>query len=107
MSAGASKDSSHYMNFSGFLRLLLFNAKTKEQMENEYMECFKLFDPDGEGYVCLDDIRKMIRTSETDLSPDGIYELFRRMDLWKNGKIRYKGFFFEILSAKGFLFNFH
>lgn len=91
MSAGAAKESSHYINFTGFLRLLLFNAKTKEQMESEYMECFKLFDPDGEGYVCLDEIRKMIRTSETDLSQDQIYELFKSMDLWKNGKIRYKG----------------
>ncbi|ESN97857.1 hypothetical protein HELRODRAFT_85096, partial [Helobdella robusta] len=79
------------LKFDDFCLILLRNAKTKEEMRAEYIEAFRLFDTNNDGFVYATDIRKMMEIVGANYDEAELTSLFREYDKNMNGQIYYEG----------------
>lgn len=69
-------------------------AQTKSQEvhpDDELREALRVFDRDDNGYICADELRRMMLSSGETLTEEEVEEMMKLADKEGNGKVYYDG----------------
>ena len=90
-------DNNGYCEYDEFL--LLMSKKINEgQMDEEMMEAFKTFDEAGKGYINLNDLKRVLKQYNENLSDEEVTILFHETDADKDNKINFKDFILMMMA---------
>ena len=67
-------------------------------MDEEMMEAFKTFDVDGKGFVNLEDLKRVLKHYNENLSDDEVKLMFQETDQDNDGKINFKDFILMMMA---------
>jgi calmodulin len=97
MIAEVDDDNNGYCEYDEFL--LLMSKKINEgQMDEEMMEAFKTFDEAGKGYINLNDLKRVLKQYNENLSDEEVTILFHETDADKDNKINFKDFILMMMA---------
>eukprot|EP00746_Dinoflagellata_sp_MGD_P007061 gnl/MRDRNA2_/MRDRNA2_113949_c0_seq1.p1 gnl/MRDRNA2_/MRDRNA2_113949_c0~~gnl/MRDRNA2_/MRDRNA2_113949_c0_seq1.p1 ORF type:complete len:258 (+),score=51.66 gnl/MRDRNA2_/MRDRNA2_113949_c0_seq1:51-824(+) len=108
MIAMLDDDSSGAINFEEFLRLMVAQMKEHEKKEalysqrEEFVQAFKIFDRDGNGYVDAQELRYMMQNHGTmRLTDDEVNEMMSDADVNGDGKLNFEEFIHLMMAPIG------
>ena len=91
MVAEVDVDGNGSIDFQEFLTLM--SKKMKEHdVEEEFMECYKLFNKDHEGRVRCDELRYVLTNLGDKLPMEMVNEMIDEADVEKDGRLNYEEF---------------
>lgn len=89
------------IDFSEFLNLM--TARMSENDSKEDMKkVFKLFDEDGNGYVEMNDLKRIAKELSENMDDMELKEMIERADTDGDGKVSFDDFY-EIMTKKSFI----
>ena len=79
--------------------LLLMSKKINEgQMDEEMMEAFKTFDDKNKGYIDINDLQRVLKIYNENLSAEDVQQMFNETDADGDGKINFKDFILMMMA---------
>lgn len=87
----ADLDGSGTIEFSEF-KLLIGPHFQKEKPPEDYVEAFKFFDKDGDGFISRTELRHIMNTVDVSLAETDIEEMIKEADANGDGKIDFDEF---------------
>jgi len=66
--------------------------------EVDLIEPFRAYDRDGNGLISTEDLRKVIKEMENEVSDEDMEEMMREADADENGKVNYEDFVRKMMS---------
>lgn len=78
------------IDFKQFMSLML--KKTKINEEDDYIDCFKVFDRDGNGLITTDELKLVLGSLGEKLSDDEIEMMIQKADRSGNNAVNYQDF---------------
>eukprot|EP00116_Pleurobrachia_bachei_P018529 sb/3478791/ len=91
MIAEADIDKSGTIEFDEF-KTLIGPHFQKEKPPEDFIEAFKFFDKDGDGYISRSELRTIMNTVDGTLAESDIEEMVREADVNGDGKIDFEEF---------------
>uniref|UniRef100_A0AAY4CEF9 Troponin C, slow skeletal and cardiac muscles n=1 Tax=Denticeps clupeoides TaxID=299321 RepID=A0AAY4CEF9_9TELE len=87
------EDGSGTVDFDEFLVMMVRCMKddSKGKSEEELAELFRMFDKNSDGYIDLEELKKMLEATGEAITEDDIEELMKDGDRNNDGKIDYDG----------------
>ena len=67
-------------------------------MDEEMMEAFKTFDNSSKGFIALNDLRRVLKAYNENLSDEEVKLMFSETDADKDGKINFKDFILMMMA---------
>eukprot|EP00091_Calanus_sinicus_P024289 TRINITY_DN8619_c0_g1_i1.p1 TRINITY_DN8619_c0_g1~~TRINITY_DN8619_c0_g1_i1.p1 ORF type:complete len:167 (-),score=90.13 TRINITY_DN8619_c0_g1_i1:25-480(-) len=80
------------IDFEEFLGMMEKSNKEGEGEESGIKEAFKIFDRDGNGYIDVKELKKVVSMLGTMLSKEEVDDFMREADVDGNGKLDYDEF---------------
>lgn len=84
-------DGSGEIDFPEFLTMLAHRMHGTDE-EAEVIEYFRMFDPNGTGFISTADVKQIIDTLEADISGEEREEIVKELDFDGDGVISYEEF---------------
>ena len=79
--------------------LLLMSKKINEgQMDEEMMEAFKTFDEKNKGYISKQDLKRVLKVYNENLSDEEVDLMFKETDADQDGIINFKDFILMMMA---------
>ncbi|KAF9353989.1 hypothetical protein BGX26_008239 [Mortierella sp. AD094] len=98
--AEADPSGSHVINFDTFLKVLLRPDGFKPAGTfQEFINGFKVFDKEGNGFIPVGEFRYVLTNLGEKLSDAQVDELLKGVEVDKNGKINYEEFVKMIMAS--------
>lgn len=89
------------IDFAEFIDLM--TAKISENgSKDDIRKVFKLFDEEGNGYVTIFDLKRIVKEMGENFDEDELNEMIERADSDGDGKVSFDDFF-EVMTKKSFL----
>ena len=90
-------DNNGYCEYDEFL--LLMSKKINDgAMDEEMMEAFKTFDNTGKGYISMNDLKRVLKHYNENLSDEEIKLMYNETDGDKDGKINFRDFILMMMA---------
>ncbi|KAF9115615.1 hypothetical protein BGX27_007194 [Mortierella sp. AM989] len=98
--AEADPSGSNVINFDTFLKVLMRpNGFKPAGTFQEFINGFKVFDKEGNGFIAVGELRYVLTNLGEKLSDAQVDELLKGVEVDKNGKINYEDFVKMILAS--------
>ena len=97
MIAEVDDDKNGYCEYDEFL-LLMSKKMNDSQMDEEMMEAFKTFDDKGKGYISYNDLKRVLKAYNENLSDEEVKLMFKETDADKDDKINFKDFILMMMA---------
>ncbi|KAI1295251.1 hypothetical protein EDD11_007875 [Mortierella claussenii] len=98
--AQADPSGSNVINFDSFLKVLMRPDGFKPAgTYQEFINGFKVFDKDGNGYISVGELRYVLTNLGEKLSDAEVDELLKGVEVDKSGKVNYEEFVKMILAS--------
>lgn len=97
MIAEVDDDKNGYCEYDEFL-LLMSKKMNDSQMDEEMMEAFKTFDDKGKGYISYNDLKRVLKSYNENLSDEEVKLMFKETDADKDDKINFKDFILMMMA---------
>jgi len=82
------------VSFSEFVKLMANKQQWTDDMDDTVRDAFRVFDPDGQGYIRTQEVRLALRhLSDRKLTDEEIEEMMKMIDPDSDGKIDYQGIY--------------
>lgn len=78
------------LNFEEYIQLME-QQKTPEEIEDNIVQAFRVFDSDNKGYVESADLRELLENMDWKISDDEVKDLINRTNLREDRRIRLEG----------------
>merc|ERR1712167_52798 len=92
MARECDANNDEHIEFEEFLDLMAKTNKTPEEMRNEIMDAFLVFDADGSGYIDRTELKEQLTKLGEKVDEAMLDEMLDEADKDKDGKINYEEF---------------
>ena len=83
---------SESITFPDFLTVMARQMAQPRDTEEEVREAFRIFDQNGDGYISVAELRRVMTTLGEKLTDDEVDEMLNAVDADKDGRISYEEF---------------
>lgn len=85
-----------HIDFEAFLEIVAYHTK-ETFTEDEIKECFKVFDPQGRGYITEEELSDVLTNLGERFTEDELEQFMREADFHNDGKICYPEFIMFVM----------
>jgi Ca2+-binding EF-hand superfamily protein len=98
---GVDPDGYDSLNYDAFSQALKLSESTADKDPSGYVQAFRVFDPEGTGYISIGELRYVLTSMGEKLTDAEVDELLRRAayDRTEIGTIAYEEFVMRLLQA--------
>lgn len=80
------------IDFEEMIKMFAHRKSNAKDYQQDLELAFRMFDMDGDGYVCADDLKKVMQRLGNDLTDDEIRVIYSHLDTDDNGLIDFREF---------------
>ncbi|CAB9530146.1 Myosin light chain 1/3, skeletal muscle isoform [Seminavis robusta] len=81
-------DTGGSVDFNSFLEMMAKQSAASKDSEEEIVECFKVFDQEGKGYIAVSELKHIMTSLGEKLDDDEVTEMVSEATI-EDGKVKY------------------